>query len=58
MIALIEQHRLEVAVLCSRYGVQSLDVFGSVEVANCDSQSGDEVRAKLAGSESEGHRCC
>ncbi len=29
MIALIEQHRPEVAVLCSRFGVQSLEVFGS-----------------------------
>ena len=28
MIALIEQHRPEVAVLCSRFGVQSLEVFG------------------------------
>ena len=29
MIALIEQHRPEVAGLCSRFGVQSLEVFGS-----------------------------
>jgi predicted nucleotidyltransferase len=29
MIALIEQHRPEVAALCSRFGVQSLEVFGS-----------------------------
>ncbi len=29
MIALIEQHRSEVAALCKRFGVQSLDVFGS-----------------------------
>ena len=49
MIALIEQHRSEVAALCSRFGVQSLEVFGLAEVANCDIQSGDEVRAKLAG---------
>ena len=28
MIALIEQHRPEVAGLCSRFGVQSLEVFG------------------------------
>jgi predicted nucleotidyltransferase len=28
MIALIEQHRPEVAALCSRFGVQSLEVFG------------------------------
>jgi hypothetical protein len=49
MIAPIEQHRPEVAVQRSRFGVQSLEVFGSVEVANCDIQSGDEVRAKLAG---------
>jgi predicted nucleotidyltransferase len=28
MIALIEQHRSEVAVLCGRFGVQSLEVFG------------------------------
>lgn len=28
MIALIEQHRAEVAALCSRFGVQSLEVFG------------------------------
>ena len=29
MIALIEQHRPEVAALCSRFGVKSLEVFGS-----------------------------
>jgi uncharacterized protein len=29
MISLIEQHRPEVATLCSRFGVQSLEVFGS-----------------------------
>ena len=29
MIALIEQHRSEVAALCRRFGVQSLEVFGS-----------------------------
>ena len=29
MIALIEQRRSEVAALCSRFGVQSLEVFGS-----------------------------
>jgi len=28
MIALIKQHRPEVAALCSRFGVQSLEVFG------------------------------
>ena len=28
MIALIEQHRPEVAALCIRFGVQSLEVFG------------------------------
>lgn len=29
MIALIEQHRPEVAALCGRFGVESLEVFGS-----------------------------
>jgi predicted nucleotidyltransferase len=29
MIDLIEQHRPEVAALCSRFGVRSLEVFGS-----------------------------
>jgi uncharacterized protein len=29
MIALIEQHRPEVATQCRRFGVQSLEVFGS-----------------------------
>jgi uncharacterized protein len=29
MIDLIEQHRSEVSVLCGRFGVQSLEVFGS-----------------------------
>lgn len=29
MISLIEQHRPEVAALSSRFGVQSLEVFGS-----------------------------
>ena len=28
MIALIEKNRPEVAVLCSRFGVHSLEVFG------------------------------
>ncbi len=28
MITLIEQHRPEVAALCRRFGVQSLEVFG------------------------------
>jgi predicted nucleotidyltransferase len=29
MISLIQQHRPDIATLCRRYGVQSLDVFGS-----------------------------
>lgn len=29
MIDIIEHHRPEVAVLCGRFGVQSLEVFGS-----------------------------
>jgi uncharacterized protein len=29
MIDIIKQHRPEVAALCSRFGVHSLDVFGS-----------------------------
>lgn len=29
MISLIEQHRPEVATLCSRFGVRRLEVFGS-----------------------------
>ena len=29
MINLIQQHRPDIAALCRRYGVQSLDVFGS-----------------------------
>jgi predicted nucleotidyltransferase len=29
MISLIEKHRPEVATLCSRFGVERLDVFGS-----------------------------
>ena len=29
MISLIQQHRPDIAALCRRYGVQSLDVFGS-----------------------------
>ena len=36
MIALIEQHRPEVAALCSRFGVQSLEVFGSAADGNFD----------------------
>ncbi len=41
MIALIEQHRPEVAALCSRYGVQSLEVFGSAADGTFDPERSD-----------------
>ena len=41
MIALIEQHRLEVAALCSRFGVQSLEVFGSAADGTFDPAHSD-----------------
>ncbi len=41
MIALIEQHRSEVAALCSRFGVQSLEVFGSAADGTFDPAHSD-----------------
>jgi len=41
MIALIEQHRSEVATLCSRFGVQSLEVFGSAADGTFDPAHSD-----------------
>ena len=41
MIALIEQHRPEVAALCSRFGVQSLEVFGSAADGAFDPERSD-----------------
>lgn len=41
MIDLIEQHRPEVAALCSRFGVQSLEVFGSAADGSFDPSHSD-----------------
>ena len=41
MISLIEQHRPEVALLCDRFGVQSLEVFGSAADGTFDVTSSD-----------------
>ena len=41
MIALIEQHRPAVADLCRRFGVQSLEVFGSAADGNFDPAHSD-----------------
>ena len=41
MISLIEQHRPEIAALCSRFGVQSLDVFGSAADGAFDAARSD-----------------
>ena len=41
MIALIEHHRPEVAALCSRFGVQSLEVFGSAADGTFDPECSD-----------------
>lgn len=41
MIAFIEQHRAEVAALCSRFGVQSLEVFGSAADGTFDPAHSD-----------------
>ncbi len=41
MIALIEQHRPAVAQLCHRFGVQSLEVFGSAADGQFDPAHSD-----------------
>ncbi|MBC7705250.1 MAG: nucleotidyltransferase domain-containing protein [Rhodoferax sp.] len=41
MIALIEQNLPEVATLCSRFGVQSLEVFGSAADGSFDPTRSD-----------------
>ena len=41
MIALIDQHRLAVAELCRRFGIQSLDVFGSAADGEFDPAHSD-----------------
>ena len=41
MISLIEQHRPEVAALCNRFGVQSLEVFGSAADGAFDAARSD-----------------
>lgn len=41
MIDLIEQHRPEVAALCSRFGVQTLEVFGSAASGAFDPSHSD-----------------
>ena len=41
MIALIEKNRPEVAVLCSRFGVQRLEVFGSAADGEFDPSHSD-----------------
>ena len=41
MIALIEKNRPEVAVLCSRFGVRSLEVFGSAADGEFDPAHSD-----------------
>jgi len=41
MISLIESHRPDVAALCGRFGVRSLDVFGSAADGRFDSARSD-----------------
>jgi predicted nucleotidyltransferase len=41
MISLIEQHRPEVATLCERFGVHSLEVFGSAADGDFDAARSD-----------------
>jgi uncharacterized protein len=41
MITLIEQHREQIAELCRRYGVERLDVFGSVTTDKFDETTSD-----------------
>ena len=41
MISLIEHHRTEVAALCTRFGVQSLEVFGSAADGTFDTERSD-----------------
>src|ERR1700722_11642909 len=41
MIGLLEQHRDEIARLCTRYGVKRLDVFGSAAQGDFDPAQSD-----------------
>jgi predicted nucleotidyltransferase len=41
MLDLIEQHRIEIAALCEKYGVESLDLFGSAARGEFDSATSD-----------------
>lgn len=41
MIALIDTHRSEVAALCKRFGVQTLEVFGSAADGSFDEAHSD-----------------
>jgi predicted nucleotidyltransferase len=41
MISLIEQHRPEFATLCERFGVHSLEVFGSAADGDFDAARSD-----------------
>ena len=41
MISLIEHHRTEVAALCTRFGVQRLEVFGSATDGTFDTERSD-----------------
>lgn len=55
MIALVEQNRPAIAALCSRFGVQSLEVFGSAADGSFDPSHSDidflvEFRQDHAGS--------
>lgn len=41
MIALIEEHRAEIAELCREFGVRTLEVFGSAAVGAFDPTTSD-----------------
>jgi uncharacterized protein len=41
MIALVEQHRLEIAALCRKYGVRKLELFGSAASGEFDPARSD-----------------
>jgi uncharacterized protein len=41
MLDLIEQHRQEIAVLCGRYGIKRLELFGSAASGEFDAHRSD-----------------
>ncbi|CAA9549242.1 MAG: hypothetical protein AVDCRST_MAG18-157 [uncultured Thermomicrobiales bacterium] len=56
MVAMIEQQREALAVLCERFGVRRLDLFGSAVVGHFDPATSDlDFVAEFAGAEEPGY---